>query len=69
MKPDRSQRYQLPPHRRQRRDDLPRRRPRRPDTRQPYQRIMDESITELQLQNMLMDTGLNAGWLIHHETT
>lgn len=61
-------RYQLPPARRQRRDDLPRRRPGKRDTREPYQRIHDESISEYQLQIMLMETGLNVGWLIHHET-
>lgn len=59
---------QLPREMRWRDPELPRRRPGKRDTRQPYQRIHDESISEHALQKSILDVAIRGQWLVHHET-
>lgn len=59
---------QLPREQRWRHPELPRRRPRKRDTRLPYQRIHDESISEEALQKSILEVAMMHGWLVHHET-
>ncbi|MCV0404527.1 MAG: VRR-NUC domain-containing protein [Chloroflexi bacterium] len=59
---------QLPRELRWQDPELPRRRPGKRDTRMPYQRIHDESISEHALQKSLLEMAVRGRWLVHHET-
>lgn len=58
---------QLPRERRWQHPDLPRRRKSPSDTREPYQKIHDGTISEKALQNSLLEVATMHGWLVHHE--
>lgn len=59
---------QIPLARRWVHPDLPRRRPRLKDSRLPYQKIHDRSISESALQDSILAGAAAHGWLVHHET-